>query len=185
MSYEIVKSITVKGNDVFITSACNNLRPLTYSKWSVSGASLNEKIGKVLLNIMDGEFQLSPFNKKLAKWNYVATIAEYKNDITKEMHRNLWDVKYNGDKYELMSKLIDELAKMYNDLKEQKGKFIIQYGDEASPHYLKELTKHWFIGAYFKKYAKTFETNIQAEWFMNALKEMISRPDLAKIIKLN
>lgn len=120
MSYEIVKSITVKGNDVFITSACNNLRPLTYSKWSVSGASLNEKIGKVLLNIMDGELQLSAFNKKLAKWNYVATTAQYKNDATKEMHKNLWDVKYNGDKCELMSKLIDELSKLYNGLKEQK-----------------------------------------------------------------
>ena len=185
MSYEIVRSITIKGNDVFITSACNNLRPLTYSKWSVNGASLNEKIGKVLLYIMDGELHLGAFNKQLSKWNYVAITAN-KNDTTKEMHNNLWSRNYNGNKCELKNKIIDELAKLYNELKEEKGKFIIQYGKEASPQYLKELTRNWFIGTYFKEYAKTFKTNIQAELFMNALKETgLSRPDLAKIAKLN
>lgn len=33
MSYEIVKSVTVKGGKVFVNSAPNNVSPLTFSKW--------------------------------------------------------------------------------------------------------------------------------------------------------
>lgn len=35
MSYEIVKSLRVTKDKIIVNSACNNVRPLTYSDWSI------------------------------------------------------------------------------------------------------------------------------------------------------
>lgn len=65
MSHEIVKSITIKHDTVYITSAVNNIRPLHFQKWEwerASEALVREgrlaalsMIGK---NIWDGNFHL-------------------------------------------------------------------------------------------------------------------------------
>ena len=39
MSHEIVKSISIKGDTVYVTSATNNVRPLYFSKWKWQRAS--------------------------------------------------------------------------------------------------------------------------------------------------
>lgn len=63
MSYEIVKSITIKGDKIEVTSACNNCRPLYYSKWEFvpyynKNADLREKLFALFKDILDGNLHL-------------------------------------------------------------------------------------------------------------------------------
>ena len=71
MSYEKVKCITrkPKENKIIITSACNNVRPLTFRKWEYGKASMSykEKMFYLLKDISGGNLQ---FNNSCYEWNY-------------------------------------------------------------------------------------------------------------------
>ena len=71
MSYEKVKCITrnEKKNKIFITSACNNVRPLTFGKWEYGKADMSykEKMFYLLKDISGGNLQL---NNSCYEWNY-------------------------------------------------------------------------------------------------------------------
>ena len=71
MSYEKVKCITrkPKENKIIITSACNNVRPLTFRKWEYGKASMSykEKMFYLLKDISGGNLQL---NNSCYEWNY-------------------------------------------------------------------------------------------------------------------
>ena len=71
MSYEKVKCITrkPKENKIIITSACNNVRPLTFGKWEYGKADMNykEKMFYLLKDISGGNLQL---NNSCYEWNY-------------------------------------------------------------------------------------------------------------------
>ena len=71
MSYEKVKCITRKPKEgkIFITSACSNVRPLTFRKWEYgkAGMSYKEKIFYLLKDISGGNLQL---NNSCYEWNY-------------------------------------------------------------------------------------------------------------------
>ena len=90
MSYEKVKSIGIKNGGVYITSACNNLRPLWFERWQVKADSVEEAVEKVLMNIVYGEFHL--YNtKSLEKWNKVVN-----NDEVYQMVEKLYDIPYTN-----------------------------------------------------------------------------------------
>ena len=71
MSYEKVKCITrkPKENKIIITSACNNVRPLTFGKWEYGKADMSykEKMFYLLKDISGGNLQL---NNSCYEWNY-------------------------------------------------------------------------------------------------------------------
>ena len=71
MSYEKVKCITrkPKENKIIITSACNNVRPLTFEKWEYGKADMSykEKMFYLLKDISGGNLQL---NNSCYEWNY-------------------------------------------------------------------------------------------------------------------
>lgn len=71
MSYEKVKCITRKPKEgkIFITSACNNVRPLTFGKWEYGKADMSykEKMFYLLKDISGGNLQL---NNSCYEWNY-------------------------------------------------------------------------------------------------------------------
>lgn len=71
MSYEKVKCITRKPKEgkIFITSACNNVRPLTYSRWEFMAdeQDYHEKELRLLRGINGGGLVL---NDSYYDWNY-------------------------------------------------------------------------------------------------------------------
>ena len=71
MSYEKVKCITRKPKEgkIFITSACNNVRPLTYSRWEFMASEQNyhKKELELLRGINGGGLDL---NDSCYDWNY-------------------------------------------------------------------------------------------------------------------
>lgn len=65
MSYEIVKSIAIKDDKVFVTSASNNVYPRTFNRWEVPGFSkiyreggLKPLLNQIAVNVWHGNFQL-------------------------------------------------------------------------------------------------------------------------------
>ena len=86
MSYEKVKCITrkQKENKIIITSACNNVRPLTYGKWEYGKAEMSykEKMFHLLKDIDGGNLQL---NTSCYEWNYAISKT---NEYMHEKHGN-------------------------------------------------------------------------------------------------
>ena len=121
MSYEKVKRITIKDGQVRVCSACNNLRPLTFSTWTYSSGdkTFDEVIKNLATDILDGNLQLynSKQNERWLnatslrgnlwdKYNEYLSASEYVyNDVTK--HFEYFDaVKAKR----LRNELIDEVA---------------------------------------------------------------------------
>lgn len=84
MSYEKVKCITrkQKENKIIITSACSNVRPLTYGKWEYGKAEMSykEKMFHLLRDIDGGNLQL---NNSCYEWNYAISKT---NEYMQEKH---------------------------------------------------------------------------------------------------
>lgn len=154
MSYEKVKQITItKDNKIFITSACNNLIPLDYSRWEYKG-----DIYSLLLDINSGELQptLSTskgkyeyYNLRVREW-----LKEYeeKNKDTIPRHKVYgiywWDVKQNLKVDIEFKTFVDNLLKE----KVPKDNYKLKYED----NYLIGLTK---FGFKYSKYGKAKEFN--------------------------
>ena len=89
MSYEKVKCITRKPKEgkIFITSACNNVRPLTFGKWEYGKADMSykEKMFYLLKDISGGNLQL---NNSCYEWNYAVLKT-----------RNYMQERYDKDYY--------------------------------------------------------------------------------------
>lgn len=83
MSYEKVKRITIKKDKVFVTSACNNLRPLKFERWEVKGNDIDEQITNTLIGIVDGTLQLynTEQNRKWLKVTDDEKVAELNHKI--------------------------------------------------------------------------------------------------------
>lgn len=63
MSYEKVKRITIKDGQIRVCSACNNVRPLTFSTWTFCGDKpLEFRLRKLAEYILDGDLQF--YNSK-------------------------------------------------------------------------------------------------------------------------
>lgn len=115
MSYEIVKSISrKKDNRIFVTSACNNLWPRTYSKWEYmpnekcTEKEIHNKMLYLFHDLIGGNLQLS--GSVDSKWRYAENkFFEYckKNNLS---YHDLWNVPYKDDNYNI------ELLKPYYDV---------------------------------------------------------------------
>lgn len=84
MSYEIIKSIAVKGDCVSITSAPNNISPRTFSKWSADTyneiyrqGGLEGFLREFSKDVWNGNYHLSPSGSKYVKALSAALDAVY------------------------------------------------------------------------------------------------------------
>lgn len=89
MSYEKVKRITrkIKEGKIFITSASNNVQPLTYSTWEYGAkeTDYHKKELSLVRDINHGNFHL---NNSLYNWNYALLKAN--EEIGKIYNTNDW-----------------------------------------------------------------------------------------------
>lgn len=84
MSYEIIKSISIKGDSVSITSAPNNISPRTYQKWSAESyneiyrqSGLEGFLRGFSKDVWNGNYHLSPSGSKYVKALSAALDAVY------------------------------------------------------------------------------------------------------------
>ena len=157
MSYEKCKNIILKPktNQIFITSATNNDRPLHYykSEYTRSGAlNFEDKLLNLMLSMIDGNIQISQLNKHTIPFEYA--LLKLRN-YYRENNIDEYGEKYDS-RYELYNK---ELAK-YVDINdwEKRRNFEIKN---------RELTSDIEKNIYRKLYNKEFEL------FKNSIKEEI------------
>lgn len=157
MSYEKCKNIILKPktNQIFITSATNNDRPLHYykSEYTRSGAlNFEDKLLNLMLSMLDGNIQISQLNKHTIPFEYA--LLKLRN-YYRENNIDEYGEKYDS-RYELYNK---ELAK-YVDINdwEKRRNFEIKN---------RELTSDIEKNIYRKLYNKEFEL------FKNSIKEEI------------
>ena len=89
MSYEIVKSIVItKNKQIFITSACNNVRPLWWNKWEYrSRETFEETLFWLFKDILDGNLHLqSSVNPRIKNAIMINRIG-YNHDCYKNADR--------------------------------------------------------------------------------------------------
>lgn len=128
MSYYKCKNISVKPekNQIFVTAASSNVRPITYYKneYAANGKySLKEKLMYLMISMLDGNIQISKLNKNTIPFEYATLkVREYyrKKDI------NLYDEKYDL-RYELYKK---ELSKYVDTNDWEKGRKFEQENKE-------------------------------------------------------
>lgn len=97
MSHEIVKSISIKKDKVFLTSADSSLRPLHFHRWECEGLSeiLREK-GRVALLASIGE-DIWSGNLHLRRGNKLCQLfLEARNAFPRDMHYTTFDCKTAG-----------------------------------------------------------------------------------------
>ena len=112
MSYEKCKNIILKPktNQIFITSATNNDRPLYYYKSEyITNETLNfeDKLLKLMLSMLDGNIQISQFNKRTIPFEYaLLRVRNYYRENNIDEYGEKYDKRYELYNQEL-SKYVD------------------------------------------------------------------------------
>ena len=162
MSYEKVKNITRKPKEgkIFITSACNNLRPLTYSRWEYGKkySSYKEKLQHLARDVASGNLQL---NNSCYDWNYALLKATEQMRAKYGRDYDLYDLStMNCTTYCLGKKLHDYYVSMTDeDLKN--GDYILDWEskDGSTKTYYKASEYHneqARIAAVLEEYSDVF-----------------------------
>ena len=103
MSYEKVKRITIRDGYVRVCSATNNVRPLQFSTWTIKADNVYEAIKEVLLDIVDGNFQLYN-NKQNRRWLNVTN-----DEKVAELNHRIWCWSTPRDEANELRKELHEL----------------------------------------------------------------------------
>lgn len=163
MSYDIVKSIAIKNNEVFITSASNNVTPRHYTRHKANNLTrlLNEK-GKRALEIEllkayeSGSFQQGTENKYSRAAAVLRGMDEYK----------AFDWRQNGEGYAKARELRE--TKAFGDLiakaLEQKPKpCIVVWNRWDRVYYLCKVNKRGNKFSPYQSSAKIFHSEAVAK----------------------
>lgn len=186
MSYEIVKNISVKNRS--ITSACNNLRPITYSTCKIDVESEEKFVKIVLIDAYLGVFHLQnskgllPF--RYALYKYEQLNEEIKGDIYNKVW-NSYDYKTKTSRYtseersEAIKKLGDILYGFYQAFKPTKGEYKIKYGSST---WVVKMMKTGLRYSWYEIDAKVYNTLEEAELIVDHINRRFK--DEAKIMKV-
>ena len=163
MSYEKVKKIGITDKEVYVTSACNNVRPLTYEKWKSEHYTkiLNEKGKKeaeieIFKAYEEGNFQAGTQNK------YTKALDLMYNMFYEEYKRFSWRLNNakHGSKEEKEHRELrnsqefkDFLGKVLNT-KIPKERFL--GFDTKREAYIRKITSRVIFYTYSKEQAKKF-----------------------------
>jgi len=162
MSYEIVKSIKIKDNKVFITSDSNNVYPKYFHEWECNSLTKifqekgqNELDYEIMKTYESGCFQ-SYSGKYSRAVKVLIRMPEYKNFN--------WRLGGIGPEYNEICKnrkenpMFKELLLRALKTKLPKTKFILskQYSNSDTKTYLYKITKKYIKWTYYKNKAKIF-----------------------------
>lgn len=166
MSYEKVKRVWFENGKVFINSACNNVRPLSYSNWVCDSLTLilrdkgKEKAEiEILKAYCDGSFQAGSQNK------YTKALKVLLFELAEEYKKFNWRVIEWGkmDEYNELKKSeeFERLLRKALNYKLSKKRFIIKRLSDGM--YLLKTTSRRGFFTDNKERAKQFQFKQLAE----------------------
>lgn len=186
MSYEIVKNISVKNRS--ITSACNNLRPITYNTIHLTAKDEESFIKYVLVNALWGNYHLQKSKSLLpfryALYKYEQLDEETKGDIYNKVWRN-YDYKTKTYRYteeereEATRKLGDILYGFYQAFNPTKGEYKIKYSLST---WVVKMMQTGLRYSWYESDAKVYNTLEEAELIVDYINRHFK--DEAKIMKV-
>lgn len=115
MSYEKCKNIILKpkANQIFITIASNNVRPLYYTKYEYSRnekSNFEEKLLDLMISMLDGNIQISQLNKNTIPFEYaILKVKNYYRENNIDEYVEKFNKRYS---------LYDEELSKYVDTKD-------------------------------------------------------------------
>ena len=158
MSYEKCKNIILKPktNQIFITSATNNDRPLYYYKSEYTrGENLNfeDKLLNLMLSMIDGNIQISQLNKNTISFEYaILKVRNYYRENNIDEYGEKFDKRYELYNQELSKYVDTNDFEKCRKFEHDNNKFV----NEIRNQVLKNLYK------------------IEFELFKNSIKEVIN-----------
>lgn len=186
MSYEIVKNISVKNKS--ITSACNNLRPITYSTCKINAESEEKFVKIVLVEAYLGVFHLQnsksllPFRYALFKYKQLNSEAkeDIENKVWNSYNHKTKEFRYTTEeRVEAIKKLGDILYGFYQSFKPTKGEYKIKYSSSA---WIVKMMQTRFSYTWYEDKAKIYNTLEEAELIVDNINTNFSGE--AKIMKV-
>lgn len=113
MSYEKCKNIILKPktNQIFLTIASNNVRPLYYGKYEYSRKEtlgFEDKLLCLMISMLDGNIQISQLNKNTIQFEYA--ILKVRNYYREN------NINEYGEKFDRRYKLYDKELSKYVDI---------------------------------------------------------------------
>lgn len=127
MSYEKCKTISLKPktNQIFVTIASNNIRPLYYERCeyaSKENCSLDDKLMYLMISMLDGNIQISQLNKNTIPFEYaLLKVRNYYRNTDINKYGNKYDERHERYDKELSKYVnIEEWEKRYEFEKEHK-----------------------------------------------------------------
>lgn len=139
MSYEKVRSLSIRNGKISITSSSNNVVPLCYTQWEYTHG-----MREFLREISGGTLQIQPSANKY-RWVYVHD--EFGKELKNRFGIQLNDLYYMKDDNELWGKIVElyfEILKKADEVKNDK--YVVKHnGNYAESH------------AYGKRYYVTYD----------------------------
>ncbi|MFR1646950.1 MAG: hypothetical protein ACLSWT_01165 [Clostridia bacterium] len=146
MSYEKCKTISLKPktNQIFVTIASNNSRPLYYERCeyaSKENCSLDDKLRYLMISMLDGNIQISQLNKNTIPFEYaLLKVRNYYRKVDISQYGNKYDERHERYDKELSKYVnIEEWKERYEFEKEHK-----ELVNEIERNINKELYKEEF-----------------------------------------
>lgn len=120
MSYEKCRTISLKPkkNQIFVTIASNNVRPIYYSRCEYApkeNCSFEDKLRYLMISMLDGNIQISQLNKNTIPFEYA--LLKVRN-----YYRNT-DIKEYGNKYDERHERYDKELSKYVNTEEWKERY--------------------------------------------------------------
>lgn len=172
MSYEKCKTISLKPktNQIFVTIASNNVRPIYYSRCEYAAkenCSLDDKLRYLMISMLDGNIQISQLNKNTIPFEYA--LLKVRNYYRNE------DINQYGDKYDERHERYDKELSKYVNIEECKERYEFE-----KEH--KELVNEIERNINKELYKEEFEI------FKNSIKEKINgkyylKDDFGRVIE--
>lgn len=156
MSYSKCKTISIKPktNQIFLTVADNNVRPLDYNRCEYGSkikGGLDDKLMYLMISMLDGNIQISQFNKSTIPFEYALI------KIRKYYRQN--NISEYEEKYDKRYELYDKEISKYVDIKNWGKRFKFEKENEELTN---DIEKNIYSKLY-KEELRIFKSSINEQ----------------------
>lgn len=161
MSYYKCKNITLKANtnQIFLTVATNNVRPLYYTKTEYApkqNCSLDDKLMLLMISMLDGNIQISQYNKNTIPFEYA--LIEIKNYHIKNRIRE--------DKYDTRCELYRKELSKYVNVDKWKEFYDFEKNNKNLVNKIELKVDNEVYQKEFEIFKKSINENIEGKYYI-------------------
>lgn len=163
MSYDKCKTISIKPktNQIFVTVASNNVRPLDYEKCeyaSKENCTLDDKLMYLMISMLDGNIQISQYNKSTIPFEYA--LLKVRN-----YYRNT-DINEYGNKYDERHERYDKELSKYVNIEDWKERYKFESENKKLVNELQRNINRELYKEEFKIFKNSIKEDIKEKYYL-------------------